>query len=253
MHLIPGNYGVGYMRTFSAPLPVNDQESTLERDTILVIDDELECAETVVRSLKEAGYNTEMADNGDEGLAIARDLRPTLVITEVALAGLSGLEICRALRADPATEAVQVMMLTARQSELDRILGFEFGADDYIAKPCNVRELILRVKAVRRRSQGLRRNVVTAGPIGIDHSRCCAVVNGAAIDLTPTEFKLLATLAERPNVVQTRDRLLSEVWGHEHAIENRSVDTYLRRLRNKLGDAGQHIKTVYGFGYRIAC
>ncbi|MDR3404755.1 MAG: response regulator transcription factor [Chthoniobacter sp.] len=242
------------MRTFSAPLLVeNDQDSTPGRDTVLVIDDDLECVETVVNSLREARYVTETAGNGDDGLAVARALRPSLVIMEVALAGLSGLELCRALRADPATEEIQVMMLTTRQSELDRILGFEFGADDYVAKPCNVRELILRVKAVQRRSHGSRRSVVNAGPIGVDHSRCCAVVNGAAIDLTPTEFKLLATLAERPNVVQTRDRLLSEVWGNEHAIENRSVDTYLRRLRNKLGEAGRHIKTVYGFGYSIAC
>ena len=242
------------MRTFSAPLPVApDRRSTPDTGTILVIDDDLSCVEAMVESLEEAGYVTVTAGCGDDGLEIARALRPSLVITEVALAGLSGLELCRVLRADPATEEIQVMMLTTRQSELDRILGYEFGADDYVAKPCNVRELVLRVKAVLRRPQGSRRSVVKAGPIGVDHSRCCAVVNGTPIDLTPTEFKLLTALAERPNVVQTRDRLLSEVWGNEHAIENRSVDTYLRRLRNKLGEAGQHIKTVYGFGYRIAC
>ena len=223
-------------------------------DSILIIDDNMDAVERLARSLKEAGYEVETADNGHDGLATARRLLPSLIITEVTLAGVSGLELCRTLRTDPATEGIQVIMLSARQSELDRIRGFEFGADDYVAKPCSVRELLLRVKAVRRRSNGVaRRNVVKAGPIAIDHSRCCALVNGSAIDLTPTEFKLLATLAEMPNVVQTRDKLLAEVWGDEHAIENRSVDTYLRRLRNKLGQAGQHIKTVYGFGYRIAC
>ncbi|MEP6671519.1 MAG: response regulator transcription factor [Chthoniobacter sp.] len=242
------------MRIFSAPSPAaNGQNSPPLSDTILVVDDDLECVEIVVESLRGAGYTVKTVADGEVGLAWARDFRPAMVITEVALIGLSGLELCRALRADPATEEIQVMMLTTSQSGSDRILGYELGADDYIAKPCNAQELVLRVKAVQRRSQGWRQGVVKAGPISVDHARCCAVVNGEAIELTPTEFKLLATLAERPNVVQTRDRLLSEVWGNEHAIENRSVDTYLRRLRNKLGEAGRHIKTVYGFGYRIAC
>jgi len=242
------------MRNFDPPLPdASDQASTPLEDTILAVDGDRLCVEMLAGSLREAGYIVETAERGDAGLAMARDLRPSLIITEVALPEVSGLELCRALRADPTTEEIQVMMLTARQSESDRILGYEVGADDYIAKPCSTRELSLRIQAVQRRSREGQREVVKAGPISIDHSRCCAVVNGAAIDLTPTEFKLLATLAQQPNVVQTRDRLLSEVWGNEHAIENRSVDTYLRRLRNKLGEAGRHIKTVYGFGYRIAC
>lgn len=222
-------------------------------DTVLVIDSDQSCVAQIATHLAEAGYDVVTAHNGPDGLEMARNLRLSLIITEVGLEGVSGLELCRALRAEAATENIQVIMLTERQSELDRILGFEFGADDYVAKPFSVRELVLRVKAVQRRMGSTKRSVVKAGPIAVDHSRCCALVNGATIDLTPTEFRLLATLAERPNVVQTRDRLLTEVWGNENAIENRSVDTYLRRLRNKLGDAGQHIKTVYGFGYRIAC
>ena len=241
------------MRNISAS-PTSTSHATLPAtDTILVVDSDQACVEQITASLVEAGYEVVTADNGADGLEMARNLRPSLIITEVGLDGLSGLELCRALREEAATENVQVIMLTTRHSELDRILGFEFGADDYVPKPFSVRELVLRVKAVQRRMGGSKRNVVKAGPIAIDHARCCALVNGAAIDLTPTEFKLLATLAERPNVVQTRDRLLTEVWGNENAIENRSVDTYLRRLRNKLGEAGQHIKTVYGFGYRIAC
>jgi DNA-binding response OmpR family regulator len=243
------------MRTIIAPLPAPADREVLSvgQDTILIVDSDSQSATSIAENLGEVGYAVETAENGDDGLAMARDVHPSLVITEVTLPGLSGLEMCRALRADPATEGIQVMMLTARQAELDRILGFEFGADDYVAKPVSFRELLLRVKAVQRRLHGWKRHVVTAGPISVDHSRCCALVDGTAIDLTPTEFRLLATLAERPNVVQTRDKLLSEVWGNEHAIENRSVDTYLRRLRNKLGEAGRHIKTVYGFGYRIAC
>jgi DNA-binding response OmpR family regulator len=241
------------MRNISpSPNPAS-HPSTPASDTALVIDNDPQCVEQITASLVEAGYEVVTAFNGTDGLEMARHFRPALIITEVGLEGLSGLELCRALRDDATTEGTHVIMLTARQAELDRILGFEFGADDYVAKPCSIRELALRVKVVQRRVGRSKRSVVKAGPIAVDHSRCCALVNGAAIDLTPTEFKLLATLAERPNVVQSRDKLLTEVWGNENAIENRSVDTYLRRLRNKLGEAGQHIKTVYGFGYRIAC
>jgi DNA-binding response OmpR family regulator len=243
------------MRNTSASLPdvSHRQPSSLVGDTILVVDSDRACVERIAVALEESGFAVETAENGDDALALAYQLQPTLIIAEVELDGLSGFDLCRALRQDSETEWIQVVMVTGRQSEADRIRGFECGADDYVAKPCSVRELVLRVKAVQRRSNRPKRQVVHAGPISVDHSRCCALVNGAAVDLTPTEFKLLATLAERPNVVQTRDKLLSEVWGNEKAIENRSVDTYLRRLRNKLGQAGQHIKTVYGFGYRIAC
>jgi len=223
-------------------------------DTVLIIDPDSACAGPIARSLREAGFTVDVVADAEEGLAVARKTLPSVVITEVALSEMSGFDICRTLRGDPATESIQVVMLTERQSEIDRILGFEFGADDYVIKPCSVREFVLRVKAVLRRVSGRReRNVVKAGAISVDHARCCALVNGTSVDLTPTEFKLLARLVERPNVVQTRDALLTEVWGDEHAIDNRSVDTYLRRIRNKLGRAGQHIKTVYGFGYRIAC
>jgi DNA-binding response OmpR family regulator len=220
---------------------------------ILIVDSDPGGAQRTASCFEESGFTVETTGNGDDALALARELQPELIITEVGLEGMSGLELCRILREDPTTEEIQIMMLTARQTESDRVLGFEAGADDYVPKPCSARELILRVNAVQRRMNKSKRQVVQAGPIAVDHARCCALVDGATIDLTPTEFKLLATLAERPNVVQTRDRLLSEVWGNENAIENRSVDTYLRRLRNKLGNAGQHIKTVYGFGYRIAC
>lgn len=221
--------------------------------SILIVDQDRVCTRQIAAALEDRGFTVEVVENGDDALARAHQIQPALIICEVALEGMSGLHLCRALREDFATAGIQVIMLTARQSEADRIAGFESGADDYVTKPFSVHELVLRVKAVQRRTNRPRRQVVQAGPISVDHARCCALVNGAAIDLTPTEFKLLATLAEKPNVVQTRDKLLSEVWGNENAIENRSVDTYLRRLRNKLGQAGQHIKTVYGFGYRIAC
>jgi DNA-binding response OmpR family regulator len=223
------------------------------RETILIVGHDTECADQMASALEKSGYAIETVENGDDALALAHQIHPALIICEVELDGMSGTDLCRALRQDSATEGIQVIMLTRRQSEADRIAGYEAGADDYVSKPCSVRELLLRVNAVQRRTSRPKRQVVQAGPIAVDHARCCALVNGAAIDLTPTEFRLLATLAEKPNVVQTRDKLLSEVWGNEKAIENRSVDTYLRRLRNKLGNAGQHIKTVYGFGYRIAC
>jgi DNA-binding response OmpR family regulator len=222
-------------------------------NTVLVVDNDSESSAELERRLAEAGFVVEIAADGEQGLAAARRLLPMLIVTEVTLPVLSGLELCRALRAEAATEEIRVIMVSARQSELDRILGFEFGADDYVAKPFSSREVVLRVKAMLRRAKSNgERNVVRVGPIAVDRARCCALVDGVSIDLTRTEFKLLATLAERPDVVQTRDNLLSEVWGSENAIDNRSVDTYLRRLRNKLGHAGRHIKTVYGFGYRIA-
>jgi DNA-binding response OmpR family regulator len=241
------------MRNISASQPHASRPYVEASDSILVLDSDHDCLEQISTSLLNAGYEVYTANNGADGLEIARSVHPAMIITEVELADLSGLELCRALRADTTTENIHVIVLTARQSEMDRILGFEFGADDYVVKPISIRELMLRVKAAQRRWRGVKPHLVKAGPIAVDHSRCCALVNGTTIDLTPTEFRLLATLAERPNVVQTRDKLLFEVWGNENAIENRSVDTYLRRLRNKLGEAGQHIKTVYGFGYRIAC
>ena len=235
------------------PRPPRPAEERNSRNSILVVDHDPECRAELESRLVDAGYAVETAGDGETGLALARRLQPALVLTEVTLPALSGLELCRALRSDMASEDVRVMMLSARQTELDRILGFEFGADDYIGKPFCARELVLRVKAVLRRGKNAAEgDVVKVGPIAIDRARCCALVNGVSIDLTRTEFKILATLAGRPNVVQSRDNLLSEVWGEGHAIENRSVDTYLRRLRNKLGRAGHHIKTVYGFGYRIA-
>jgi len=243
------------MRNTSASQPDASHLPTTApaRDTIFIVGHDCDCEEQIAAALEESGFAIETVGNGDDALARAHQIQPALIISEVELDGMTGLDLCRALRQDSATDGIQVIMLTARQSEADRIAGYESGADDYVPKPCSVRELVLRVKAVQRRTTRSRRQVVQAGPISVDHARCCALVNGAAIDLTPTEFKLLATLAEKPNVVQTRDKLLSEVWGNENAIENRSVDTYLRRLRNKLGNAGQHIKTVYGFGYRIAC
>jgi two-component system phosphate regulon response regulator PhoB len=144
-------------------------------------------------------------------------------------------------------------MLTAKHEEVDRLVGFEFGADDYVTKPFSPRELVHRVKSVLRRVNGWQeREVVSLGPIRIDHSRCCVYVNDAPVSLTRKEFKLLALLAERPGKVQSRETLLFEIWGDEDAIDSRSVDTYLKRLRTKLGSAAECVKTVHGFGYRIS-
>jgi DNA-binding response OmpR family regulator len=220
---------------------------------VLLANSDLQDAKQVAEALQKADYAVMVANDGKTALEMARKWTPALLITDVDLGELSGLELCRILHSDSATDGMQVIVRTDRQSDAERIRGFECGADDYVEKSRTLRELTLRVNAMVRRGRGAKREVVQAGPIAVDHARCCALVDGATIELTPTEFKLLATLAETPNVVQTRDRLLSEVWGSVNAIENRSVDTYLRRLRNKLGQAGQHIKTVYGFGYRIAC
>ena len=169
------------------------------------------------------------------------------------LPGITGLEVCKLLKADPATKAIPIVMLTAKAEEIDRILGLELGADDYITKPFSPRELVLRVKSVMRRlnassddSQTLR-----LGDIELDRARYQVLLKGVPVEFTATEFKLLALLIERKGRVQSRDALLNDVWGYESVIDTRTVDTHIRRVREKLGAAADYIETIRGFGYRI--
>jgi len=165
---------------------------------------------------------------------------------------MSGLELCKVLKTDPSTRHIPIIMLTAKAEEVDRIVGLEFGADDYVTKPFSPREMLLRIKAILRRGQsdGVEESM-TRGSITIDSARHRVLVAGKPIVLTAVEFKLLSMLMQRPGRVQARDRLLNEVWGYESAIDTRTVDTHVRRLREKLGKAASAIETVRGFGYRL--
>ncbi len=222
---------------------------------VLVVDDEADLVELVAFNLQQAGYSVVIARDGASALAEARKHRPDLILLDLMLPDLSGTEVCRRLKKDPETEHTPVVMLTARSSEMDRVVGFELGADDYIVKPFSPRELVLRVQAVLRRSSGGSAPPDAAsmviGKLLIDIPRHRATVADEEVPLTALEFKLLLDLASRRGRVQSRDALLDRVWGYVAGIETRTVDTHVKRLREKLGLAGDYIETVRGVGYRM--
>src|SRR5881275_440576 len=219
---------------------------------ILIIEDETDVADLLSLNLRKAGFRVSTAGDGASGLQKARDDRPDFIVLDLMLPKMSGLEVCKVLKGDSATRHIPILMLTARAEEIDRVVGLEFGADDYVTKPFSPREVILRIKAILRRGTSEEINDrLSAGPISIDPTRHEVLVNGKAVDLTSLEFKLLRTLMQRRGRVQERDRLLNEVWGYESVIDTRTVDTHVRRLREKLGKAGDIVETVRGFGYRL--
>jgi two-component system phosphate regulon response regulator PhoB len=187
-------------------------------------------------------------------LEIARAEEPDLVVLDLMMPGMSGLEVTKQLKQSPATNRIPILMLTARAEEVDRIVGLELGADDYVTKPFSPREIVLRVQAVLRRAASpdlAREEVLEIGPIKIDRAKHEVCINGQSCDFTATEFKLLNVLMERRGRLQSREVLLNDVWGYESAIDTRTVDTHVRRLREKLGPAADVIETVRGFGYRM--
>src|ERR1043166_5190925 len=220
---------------------------------ILIIEDESDVADLLTLNLRKAGFRTSTAADGASGLQKVRDDRPDFIILDLMLPKMSGLEVCKILKSDTATSHTPILMLTARAEEIDRIVGLEFGADDYVTKPFSPRELVLRVNAILRRGKGdvAEDKKLSIGPITLDPSRHQVDVAGRAVRLTSVEFKLLSMLMRRQGRVQERDRLLNEVWGYESVIDTRTVDTHVRRLRQKLGKAANAIETVRGFGYRI--
>jgi two-component system phosphate regulon response regulator PhoB len=231
---------------------VTDPSAAAER--VLVVDDEPDIVALVAYHLAKSGYSVSTATSGTEGLAAARRDKPSLVILDLMLPGLSGLEVMEELRGDSATSRIAVLMLTARREESDRIKGLTLGADDYLTKPFSPQELVLRVAAILRRVRAGHdepEDVRQIGPIRIDSIGHRVTVDGREIDLTPTEFKLLALLAERKGRVQPRNLLLESVWEAAPDIQTRTVDMHVQRLRAKLGAAGDLIETVRGFGYRI--
>jgi two-component system phosphate regulon response regulator PhoB len=217
---------------------------------ILIIEDENDVADLLTLNLRKAGFRTSTAADGAIGLQKARDDRPDFIVLDLMLPKMSGLEVCKILKSDTATSHTPILMLTARAEEIDRIVGLEFGADDYVTKPFSPREVVLRIRAIFRRGEKADESL-KAGPISIDPARHQVRVNGKQVHLTSLEFKLLRALMQRRGRVQERDRLLNEVWGYESVIDTRTVDTHVRRLREKLGKAGDAIETVRGFGYRL--
>lgn len=220
---------------------------------ILVIEDETDIQQILDYNLREKGHKVYIAGTGEEGLRLAREKKPDLVLLDLMLPGMPGTEVCKTLKADAATKSAQVVMLTAKGEEIDRVVGFELGADDYVVKPFSVRELLLRVQAILRRSQGEQEAAQSFefGTLKVDREAHRVWANGAELELTALEFKLLVTLYDRKNRVQTRSALLSDVWGIDADITTRTVDTHVKRLREKLGAAGDYIETVRGVGYRF--
>ena len=221
---------------------------------ILVIEDEPDIQQILEYNLREKGHKVFIAGKGEEGLRIAREKRPDLVLLDLMLPDIPGTEICKALKSDPTLRNTQVVMLTAKGEEIDRVVGFELGADDYVVKPFSVRELLLRVQAILRRSQGEQEAApgFQFGSLRVDREAHRVWAKDAELELTALEFKLLVTLYDRKNRVQTRAALLSDVWGIDADITTRTVDTHVKRLREKLGEAGAYIETVRGVGYRFA-
>jgi len=220
---------------------------------ILVVDDEPDAVELIDFNLKAAGYDVVTAADGNEALKKARSSLPDLIVLDLMLPEVDGLEVCKILRRDPATAAIPIIMVTAKAGEIDRVLGLELGADDYITKPFSPRELVLRVKNLLKRGQGEeeKKDRYQMGDLLIDIPRHLVTVQGKRVELTATEFKLLTVLAQRRGRVQSREQLLQDVWQYDNLIDTRTVDTHMRRLREKLGRASRYLDTVRGVGYRF--
>ena len=220
---------------------------------ILIIEDEKDLAELLSFNLEREGYKTVIALDGVEGLEVATRILPDLVLLDLMLPGMLGTDVCKGIKKSEKTSRIPVIMLTAKGEEIDKVVGFEVGADDYVVKPFSTRELMLRVKAVLRRNVNdvAPSPIIKVGAVSIDTERHLVMVNGEEINFTTTEFKLLHTLVMRLGRVQSRDVLLRDVWGYNFVEDTRTVDTHITRLRTKMGEAGEMIKTVRGFGYKL--
>jgi two-component system, OmpR family, alkaline phosphatase synthesis response regulator PhoP len=225
---------------------------------ILVVDDEKDIVDLVAYNLEKEGYETLKALDGEKALQIARSKAPDLVILDLMLPGIQGLEVCKRLRQDPSTAFIPVIMLTAKGEEIDKVIGLEVGADDYVTKPFGVKELLARIKAVLRRSEARssadRAEVFEFKGLHIDLKSYEVTVDSKRVDLSPTEFKLLAFLARNPGRVYSREQILNKVWGDEAFVEPRTVDVHIRRLRSRIErdeSSPDYIVTVRGAGYKF--
>ena len=242
------------MSNESGPNGRTGQPFNFMQQKILVVDDEADVLDMLVINLRAAGFLVVAVEDGASALAKASSESPALIILDLMLPGMSGLEICKVLKGDSATRHIPIIMLTAKAEEVDKIVGLELGADDYVTKPFSPRELMLRINRSLRRGKEKAPSVekLTIGELVLDHTRHEVLVKSQPVDLTATEFRLLALLMERRGRVQGRDRLLNDVWGYESVIDTRTVDTHVRRLREKLGALASYIETIRGVGYRIS-
>lgn len=228
---------------------------------ILVVDDEVNILELIRYNLEKDGYTVLTASDGNDALEMARREKPDLILLDVMLPGVDGLSICRLLRQNEETRKIPIIMISARGEELDKVLGLEIGADDYVTKPFSNRELLARIKArLRGKLNGAgepekgRGDVIVHGQLSIDQSRYLVTVNGARQDLTPKEFELLRFLALEPGKVFSREYLLEKIWGYDYLGDSRTVDVHIRHIRQKFEQVPgcpQYIETVRGVGYRF--
>ena len=221
--------------------------------TIHIVEDEPDIRETLAYNLSQEGFKVSEFSDAESCLDKIQKKKPDLLILDLMLPGMSGLDLCKEIRADKSLQNLAIIMLTAKGEEVDRIIGFELGADDYVTKPFSVRELILRVKVILKKQNDAAENneLVEFGPIKLNLDAHEVLINDDEIILTALEFKLLKHLVQRRGRVQTRDQLLGDVWGYSSEITTRTVDTHIKRLREKLGTVGDYIQTVRGVGYRL--
>ena len=221
---------------------------------IYIVEDEPDIRETLKYNFSNEGFEVFTAPDGEEALSNIKKVLPDVLILDLMLPGLSGLDVCKSIRADDDIKDMSIIMLTAKGEEIDRVIGFELGADDYVTKPFSVRELILRVKVLlkKQRESLVENKLVTFGPIRIDLDAHELKINDKEIVLTALEFKLLQHLVKRKGRVQTREQLLGDVWGYSAEVTTRTVDTHIKRLREKLGNTSDYIQTIRGVGYRFS-
>ena len=220
---------------------------------ILLVDDERDIIDLITLHLEREGHEIFAVGNGLRVLAAAIQHEPELIVLDLMLPGIDGINVFRQLRAEPKTRSIPVIMLTARSQTGDRIAGLETGADDYLTKPFSPRELLLRIQAVLRRSQKVTTvNELRLGPFHLDKKNMALYVDGQTLELTLTEYKLMALFMDNPNVLHARGELLTSVWGYHDDTNTRTLDTHIKRLREKLGDHGEHIETIRGQGYQLS-
>jgi two-component system phosphate regulon response regulator PhoB len=221
---------------------------------IYIVEDEPDIRETLKYNFSNEGFKVSTAPDGEEALSNIKKVLPDVLILDLMLPGISGLDVCKSIRADDDIRDMSIIMLTAKGEEIDRVIGFELGADDYVTKPFSVRELILRVKVLlkKQRESLVENKLVTFGPIRIDLDAHELKINDKEIVLTALEFKLLQHLVKRKGRVQTREQLLGDVWGYSAEVTTRTVDTHIKRLREKLGNTSDYIQTIRGVGYRFS-
>jgi DNA-binding response OmpR family regulator len=221
-------------------------------DTVLIVEDEADVVDLLRYNLNKAGFSVLIANDGIQGLDMAKANRPDIIILDLMLPGMDGKTICKTLKKDPETEAIPVLMLTAKGDTADRVQGLETGADDYVTKPFSPRELVLRVQGLIRRSKtSTRPETLEVDDFVVNKNAFEIRLAGTRLDLTTTEFKLLTLLIERRGRTQSRETLLYDVWGYQNVIDTRTVDTHMRRLREKLGTHSGRLETIRGEGYRF--